>query len=239
MLIGMDLAKWMKLSVSDKKDYLKDYIFKRPEFCNRVLEAYKDESLEEIDYKVDDNYFLNKVWQKAKQEIDFSFLQHSSEQIDSFTCAKIIVENFEYWVENNGGWEVVLSFDSKKREKMIQRLVHLSASQTVKENNLDFSCEVNNGHGPEDFKVSRGIDKTVIELKLSSNPQYLHGYTDQIRQYAKSENTSNMIYVLIDVGNPGRVKKLENMIFEDSFSDEIVPKVYIIDANEQKSASIW
>ena len=88
---------------------------------------------------------------------------------------------------------------------MTQRLIHLSALQTVKINNLDFSCEVNNGHGPEDFKISRGNDKTVIELKLSSNSQYLHGYTDQIRQYAKSENTNKMIYVLIDVGNPIRV----------------------------------
>ena len=121
---------------------------------------------------------------------------------------------------------------------MMQRLIHLCALHTVKENNLDFSCEVNNGHGPVDFKISRGNDKTVIELKLSSNAQYMHGYTHQIRQYAKSENTDNMIYVLVDIGYPGRVKKLEEKVEEEGYGNEIVPEVYVIDATEQVSASV-
>ena len=164
---------------------------------------------------------------------------HSAGHVDSLNCARIVVENFKEWIENNGGWEIVLNFSSRKREKMTQRLIHLCALQTVKENDLDFSCEVNNGHGPVDFKISRGNDKTVIELKLSSNNQYMHGYTDQIRQYAKSENTSNMIYVLVDIGHPRKVRKLEEKAFEDSYSDEIVPILYVIDATEQVSASMY
>lgn len=237
-LIGEDLSSWAKLSASDKKDYLRENIFKKPDFCNRVLKIYKNEELEEVSFKTDDCYSLNKIWQSAKKDINFLFLEHTAEHVNSLNCARIVIENFQEWIENNGGWEVVLNFSSRKREKMMQRLIHLCALHTVKENDLDFSCEVNNGHGPVDFKISRGNDKTVIELKLSSNTQYMHGYTDQIRQYAKSENTDNMIYVLVDIGHPGRVKKLKEKVEEDGYSDEVVPEVYVIDSTEQVSASV-
>ncbi|WP_300627762.1 hypothetical protein [uncultured Thomasclavelia sp.] len=238
-LIGADLSRWAKLSSSDKKDYLRENIFKNPDFCNRVLNTYKNEELEEISFTTDDDYNINKIWQSAKKDIDFNFFMHSAKHVDSLNCARIVVENFKEWIENNGGWEIILNFASRKREKMTQRLIHLCALHTVKENNLDFSCEVNNGHGPVDFKISRGNDKTVIELKLSSNTQYMHGYTDQIRQYAKSENTDNMIYVLVNIGHAGRVKKLEEKVEEDGYSDEVVPKLYVIDATEQVSASVY
>jgi len=36
------------------------------------------------------------------------------------------------------------------------------------------------GRGPVDFKISRGEDKTVIEIKLTSNNDCLHGFEVQI-----------------------------------------------------------
>ena len=149
------------------------------------------------------------------------------------------IRTFQEWVEDNGGWRTIQNLNTNKREKCVQSIIHLSAKQFIKDNNLDFSCEPDDGHGPVDFKISRGQDKTVIELKLSSNPQYMHGYQEQIRLYAKSEGTQNMIYIFVDVGNPGRRQKLENQIEEDKWSDETVPEVFIIDATEQLSASIW
>lgn len=57
--------------------------------------------------------------------------------------------------------------------------------------------------------VSRGNDKTVIKIKLSSNQDYLNGYQDQVKRYADAENTDNMVYVFIDVGNPWSRRTLE------------------------------
>lgn len=57
--------------------------------------------------------------------------------------------------------------------------------------------------------VSRGNDKTVIKIKLSSNQDYLNGYQNQVKRYADAENTDNMVYVFIDVGNPGSKRTLE------------------------------
>lgn len=95
------------------------------------------------------------------------------------------------------------------------------------------------GRGPADIKLSRGNDKTIIEVKLSTNQQYMHGYETQIEEYAKAEGTKNRIYVLIDVGHPSRVNKLEERHEEDLFMGKDVPDLVIIDARPKNSASIF
>ena len=45
--------------------------------------------------------------------------------------------------------------------------------------------EANEGPGPVDLRMSRGNDKTVVETKLSSNADYIHGYEEQIEKYQK------------------------------------------------------
>ena len=47
--------------------------------------------------------------------------------------------------------------------------------------------EANEGPGPVDLRMSRGNNKTVVEIKLSSNADYIHGYEEQIEQYVKAE----------------------------------------------------
>ena len=67
----------------------------------------------------------------------------------------------------------------------------------------------------------------------------MHGYKTQIEEYAKAEGTKNRIYVLIDVGNPGRVKKLEECHEEDLFMGKDVPDLVIIDAKPKDAASTF
>ena len=56
------------------------------------------------------------------------------------------------------------------------------------------------GEAPVDFKISRGQDITIVEVKLTSNDQYLHGFEVQIEEYGKAEQTDNLVYVLVDLG---------------------------------------
>ena len=65
------------------------------------------------------------------------------------------------------------------------------------QNNIDMTFEANEGPGPVDLKMSRGNDKTVVEIKLSSNADYIHGYEEQIEQYAKSEGTTQRVFVYV------------------------------------------
>ena len=71
--------------------------------------------------------------------------------------------------------------------------------------------EENEGPGPVDLKRSRGNDKTEVEIKLSSNADYIHGYEEQIEQYVKAEGTTQRVFVYVKVGNPGRDKRIEEL----------------------------
>ncbi len=84
----------------------------------------------------------------------------------------------------------------------------MGSKNYISANDLDISFEPDVGRGPADFKVSRGGDKTIVGIKLSTNSQYLHGYEEQVEEYGKVECTDKMVYVFINLGNPGRLKKL-------------------------------
>lgn len=74
-----------------------------------------------------------------------------------------------------------------------------------------------------DYKVSMGQDITIIEVRLTSNNQYLHRYGTQIEEYEKAEHTNNMIYVLVDLGNPGKVKKVQNLFMTENMTEGQIP----------------
>lgn len=109
----------------------------------------------------------------------------------------------------------------------------------LKKNNLDISFEANAGRGPVDIKFSRGNDKTVVETKLTTSSQYMHGYEVQVDEYAKSEKTDKKIYVLIDLGNPQKIKKITTEHQKNLNSHKRCPELVIIDATEKKPASVY
>lgn len=96
--------------------------------------------------------------------------------------------------------------------------------------------EANEGPGPVDLKMSRGNDKTVVEIKLSSNADYIHGYEEQIEKYAKAEGTTQRVFVYVKVGNPGRDKR-EELHASRLNNGENPPELFIIDSQGQASAS--
>ena len=228
-------SEWNKYAVAERKAYLRREVFENPDACSRVLERYREEELEAFDPHTDFQYFLTKLVQKIEQmDINWKTKQKAS---DSYAGATDILRLFKQWVEYNKGWEVIQNADSKNREKMLQRIIHLDGLSYIKANNLDMSCEPDEGRGPVDFKISMGQDITIIEVKLTSNNQYLHGYEVQIEEYGKAETTDKMIYVLVDLGHPGKVKKVQEL--HDRKYDEGAnpPELLIIDATKKESAS--
>lgn len=117
--------------------------------------------------------------------------------------------------------------------------MHLGAKYYVDVNDLDISCEADEGRGPVDVKMSRGKDKTLAEIKLSSNGQYLHGYQEQVIEYAAAERTRSLIYVFIDVGNPGRLKTIKTLHRKNQIEGKACPELVIIDARQKKAASTY
>ncbi len=230
-------AEWEKYSVAKKKSYLKRMIFEDPEVCKRVIEGYRLEELEQIDPKGDIKYLIQKI-EKSIKGLSINWTSESyTGEISSYKGALEIINKFKQWVENNKGWDVIQDLDSKKREKLVQRIIHLVGLNYIEANNFDISCEPDEGRGPLDFKVSRGQDLTIVEVKLSSNDQYLHGYEKQIEEYGKAENTDNLVYVYMDLGNPVKTNKLLKLYESKIESGERTPDLVVIDSTERKSAS--
>src|SRR5690606_6224979 len=78
---------------------------------------------------------------------------------------------------------------------------------------LDISPESDGGAGPVDFKVSKGASsKALLELKRSTNPKLVDGYTKQLDAYRASEGTTRAHYIVIDVGGltPAKMKGLSD-----------------------------
>ena len=116
--------------------------------------------------------------------------------------------------------------------------MHLGAKEYIAVNNLDISFESDSGRGPVDMKISVGTDKSICEIKLSSNPQYLHGYQAQVQEYAKAECTENMFYVFVDIGNPRRLQTITAEHEKNKQAGIKCPELIIVDANIRQSASI-
>lgn len=228
-------SEWQKYSTYERKSYLLREVFRDSDACKRVLAGYRTEDIEAFDPNRDFSYFLTKLLQRIDNlGIDYAAKKQVA---DSHTAATEILDIFKTWVEYNKGWEVIWSVDSRKREKMLQRVIHGQAQSYIKANHLDMSCEPDEGRGPVDFKVSFGRDITLIEVKLTTNSQYLHGYEVQLEEYGKAEQTSSLIYVLIDLGNPGKVKKVQEYHDQRYNSGENPPDLIVIDGREKPSAS--
>lgn len=230
--------EWYNLSTAKKKHAILRDIILIPDKCEKAIEEYKKCDVDEISPREDFRYGSKEIFEKRIIP-NTNFSVENIDDINSLRAGHDILNLFRDWVENNKGWAPILDFPSTSREKFVQRLIHLSAKSYSITNNIDLNFEPNEGKGPVDFKLSIGNnDKTVIEIKLSSNGQYLHGYETQIIEYAKSENTNQMIYVFVDIGNPGRLEKIKKLHQNKIENNKDHPELFIISSISQASASV-
>lgn len=229
-------AEWVRWASRDKKEYLKRWIFMEPEVCDRVIKGYRKEELDALDVNENPDYLAELLLKKIKKLPTFKNLNVNP---SSFDATMAVINIFKDWVENNRGWAEIQNAPSNKREKTVQRFMHLGAKYYIEVNNLDFSCEADEGRGPVDIKLSRGNDKTLAEVKLSSNGQYLHGYQAQVAEYGAAERTRSLIYVFVDIGNPRRLKTLKALHRKNRIDEKSCPELVIIDARPKKAASTY
>ncbi|MGJ0848330.1 hypothetical protein ACR77J_16690 [Tissierella praeacuta] len=235
--------EWRKLSTSRLKSYIRSHIFMNPSKLKQVINDYKETSVGVYDFEEDPvgDYLVSKLIFKLteKNPLDLKEVPKNSMDIALTICKKV-----KDLIENNKGSEILFDNNGKpRRENVAQRMFFFIASSYCESNNLDISPESDAGRGPVDFKMSRGLDKTIVEIKLTSNTSAVHGYTTQIEEYAKAEKTQNKILLLIDNGKGSkRVSTLLDIHREakTKFRDDEnikIPELIIIDANPKDSAS--
>ena len=221
---------WSKMRSAEKKQYLRNWIFMNPERASRIIESYKASTVAQYNPLSDLDYLVG--------YLQNTFNANSDKDDDSFKAALEIIDNYQEWVEYHRGAVVIQEAPSRSKEKTVQRTIHAIALIFCKKFNWDISPETDSGRGPEDFKVSRGCDKTIIEVKLTSNQDCVHGLEVQIEEYAKAESTDKKIFVLVNTGqNENRIEAVMKKHNEMVAADLNPAKVVVIDTKVKNAAS--
>lgn len=222
--------RWSKMATREKKQYLLERVFKNPDKLKRIVDSYNRSSVEPFNIYSNINYLISSLL----SELSFS----EEPEVSSLEAGHHIVERYKEWVEFHRGSEVLADVTSRKGEKVIQRTLHAAALDYCDINNIHIGPETDSGRGPVDFTISRGTDKTVIEIKLTSNQDCVHGIAVQIEEYAKAENTDNKIFVLVDNGiNSERIDAVKRKREEMTEDGKHAADLIIIDAKLKASAS--
>lgn len=98
-------------------------------------------------------------------------------------------------IENKGGHRFFYDDEGKpiEREKDLHVLYRLVWFGTPS----DAGAEANDGRGPVDFKISRGKDKTLVEMKLAKNTKLEKNLAKQAEIYQAASDAGNAIKAII------------------------------------------
>ena len=150
-----------------------------------------------------------------------------------------ICERFKELIEYNRMCTLLFSDGKPQNESVVQRIFYCTAILYCETNNIDINRESDPGCGELDFKFSSGAHKKVIvEIKLSSNKQLLHGLTTQLPIYMETEKAHDGILMIVRM-SPKDDKLIERVIEEHNSIPECIikPKLLVIDGVPRPSAS--
>lgn len=150
-----------------------------------------------------------------------------------------LCESFKHLIESNRMSLLLFPNGHPVKEGVVQRLFYTMSWLYCQVNNVDMNREADPGCGELDFKFSSGAHKKVIvEIKLSSNSQLLHGLTTQLPIYMKTENVEDGVYMVLRMSEEdnGALESLQKA-YADIPNDSSKPQLIIIDAVPKPSAS--
>lgn len=241
--INITIGKeWSKLSDSYKKNWLKKLLLHNKSLFRQVIQEYKAFDIEPYDFNEDpkgEYIWHNISTQKAKNYPLLLHLEENPTFESVYNLVKEICFKFKDLVENKGLYELFYYKGEPRKEKIVQKAFYSVADAYCEANNLDLNPEVNSGRGPVDFKMSKGYRRRVlVEIKLTTNNQIVHGFKTQLKEYMKAEKTKRTIFLVIDNGGPKN--RIDSLFNEEKIAKEnkiYTPEIIIIDAKPKVSAS--
>jgi hypothetical protein len=135
-------------------------------------------------------------------------------------------------IENKDGYRIFYEGEKPiKRESDLQILFRLTWCGTVS----DLNREVNNGRGPADFTVSRGVwDKGLVEMKLASNTGLKRNLLHQAEIYKKASEAQYAYKVILYFSREERMR-VESIL--DELELKKSPWIILIDARSDNKPS--
>lgn len=227
------------------KDKIKDNIIRnnRKDIVNKFIKEN-----ENISYDINnDPEIINNIYEIAndiynQNKGSFEKIDKKPENIPVKEVVEILLEDLRHLMEDKKGYIAVFSSKNKfLSEPKISKIVHMIWEARIKDAgfNVDISPESNAGHGPVDFKISRGQDKVLVENKVSTNPKLLECIDEnkQIHIYLKQEDCK-LAYLLVFINKETDIDKINKLNKKASeYQKQYTIKIKYIDCIEKKSAS--
>lgn len=117
------------------------------------------------------------------------------EKNDSYEETLERVQYLKHVIENNDGYRL---FYVKGKPVKREGDLHIMFRLTWHATSFDVNSEVNNGRGPVDYKVSKGLkNATLVEFKLASNTGLRRNLQRQVEVYGKANRTERAIKVIL------------------------------------------
>lgn len=228
----VDLENNSKLS----KDKILVIMKKHPEFVQQLINRYTSCEKKYYDFNTDIEKVVkwydisSKYTQLNQMKLDFN-----STDEDVYNVAYKLAIQFKNLIENKGLWKHLYDKGKTLHERFSQDLFFAISDMYCKMNNIDISREVNNGNGPVDFKLSCGSkNKVIVEVKLTSNGQLIHGLEKQIPFYQSQEDNCKAIYLVINNGNDKRAQDILDLFHNNDYSNI---ELILVDGTQKLSAS--
>lgn len=152
----------------------------------------------------------------------------------SYEEARRAVGIFKSYVEDKDGWRLLNKGDGKGLSS--ESDVQLFFGLLLQEARFDVNREANNGRGPVDFKISMGLDKTLIEFKLAKSSSLKRNMANQVEVYKKANDTNSAVFVVIAY-TAKEVEKTKDAAQDLGLNQPDTMEVVIIDASPKTSAS--
>jgi len=218
------------------KKVIKDEIMHNEKILFDLIESYRNsrkesycfanDPLNEINWSEDAHYFFEHY---LKKEII------SERKVDD--VVNFLLNKFKDYTELNGLNKAFLSEKETIKERIPQRVFQALSQLYIDDKNIDINPEVNLGPGQVDFKFSRGSEKVIIEMKISSNPSLISGLTQQLTAYYDAEKPLKAYYVVL-YNKENETKKEElnkrlDKLREQKYKIDIIH----IDSSKKESAS--
>ncbi|WDF77009.1 hypothetical protein PQ469_24300 [Mucilaginibacter sp. KACC 22773] len=241
-LIG---TTWKRVVSDFKKEDLKKMLLDNPKLLMEFLERYKNRTARGYDFLID--HLGVTIWDVLGPEtaVDnpLDLTQYASKTKDQvLEIVTAIAEKFKKLTEHNG--LVYNLYDEKGKlrpERFPQLLFYAIADSYAESNGLDLNREINAGSGALDFKLSHGAAKVNLEIKYTSNPKLIEGFTKQLPTYnvAEGVNPNHSIYLVIRVNDKQdeKIREIQAIIAERKRLKLATPVMIVVNAIIKPSAS--
>ncbi len=234
---------WFEQGKRLPKGKLKEFLLGHPDVLRELIKAFKTGKHLPYDFENDPAGEIN--WYHAASQfaqdypINLTLQSHPSmEDIDKVVSD--ICNKFRELVEDKGLWRSLYNKKTSKpyHESTAQLLFYAIADSYCAANNIDVTPEANAGRGPVDFKFSKGYElRVVVEVKLSTNKQLLHGFNKQLPTYQRAENSARGKFLVVCFGDQKPIKRLYALKNKAAESMRNLPEIIVVDASRKKSAS--